>query len=427
MLMARLTALVGTVALAVALLAPAAAAHQRAGDTAAARADAATTQPTEVLIKPASTGGLLGAGALGVADLPGVGELTDVIEGLGVQVVSVAPGTAQRVATRLQALPTVAYAEPNAAFRVTRAPNDPGLSAQYAVEEINAVAGWERYRAAKGYGEAFPATGGATIAVMDSGVSQSHPELADKIVACRSWQPRAGLPLNLGVVLGLGSGPAGCGDSNGHGTHNAGIAAAATDNGIAMAGVGFDAQIQALRTCNVLCRFSDVAAATVYAADNGADVANFSFGSPTASRTMAEAVAYADDAGVLMVAAAGNAGVSERVSFPAAYAEVMAVSATQAGGALATFSATGPQVDVAAPGDRIVSLRPGGGLRRLSGTSQAAPHVAGLGALLMSLGANADQARQAIVDGADDLGLPPAQQGAGRIDVADSVGLLTGR
>lgn len=418
----RLTALASVVVLTVAVLAPAAAGHaaDSSGDD--------TPPPTEVLIKPADSGDLLSVGGLDVASLPGVGDLTGVIDGIGVHVASVAPGTAERVAATLQALPGVDYAEPNRTFRVTQAggaPDDPAFDQQYALQRINAAEGWARYREAKGYGGAFPATGGATIAVMDSGIASSHPELAGKVVACRTWLP-TGL-LGLGLDLGLGLGPSGCRDRNGHGTHNAGIAAAAADNGVGIAGVAFDARIQALQTCTVYCDFADVAAATVWAAEHGADVANFSFGSPHPSQAVADAVAHADRAGVLMVAASGNAGAGNGVSYPAAYDEVLTVTATDAGGALAPFSSTGPEVDVAAPGADILSLWPAGpGLRELSGTSQAAPHVAGLGALLMSLGANADQARRAILAGADDLGLPATQQGAGLIDVADSVRLITG-
>lgn len=404
--MSRMTVVLAVLALVGALL-PAsdpAAAHEPEGP--------GPGEPTEVLIKPADSG-LLGLGRVDVGALPGVGEVVNVIDGIGVHVATVPAGTADEVAATLEALPVVAYAEPNATLSPLRAPDDPSLADQYALERINAEAGWARYRDARGYGDAFPATGGANIAVIDSGLDKTlHPEFDGKVTECHSW------------LLQIGVGLPTCQDNNVHGTHVSGIAAAAADNGAGIAGVAFDAQIQALQACTALCGMADVAAALVHAADNGADVVNMSLGTPQATDALTDALAYADEAGVLLIAAAGNDGGA--VNFPAANDEVLAVAATDRNDDLAEFSSRGPEIDVAAPGAGVLSTLPTGLLYgELDGTSMAAPHVAGLGGLLMSLGANADQARAAIVGGADDVGLPAEHQGAGRIDVADSVELIT--
>ncbi len=386
------------------------------GDRAAAQEPTGqgSGEPTEVLIKLADGTGLLGLGGVDVGALPGVDEVVNVIDGIGVHVASVPAGTADEVAATLQALPVVAYAEPNTTLSLMGAPNDPNLGDQYALDRINAVEGWDRYRQAAGYGDQFPATGGATIAVIDSGLDKTlHPEFDGKVTQCQAWMLQTGLGLPT------------CQDNNVHGTHVSGIAAAIADNGTGIAGVAFDAQIQALQACTVLCATADLAAALVHAADHDADVINMSLGAPATTETMGDAVEYAADSGALLVAAAGNDGGA--VNYPAAYDEVMAVSATDRNDRLGAFSSRGPEIDVAAPGAGVLSTLPAGVLYgELDGTSMAAPHVAGLGALLMNLGADANEARGAIRAGADDIGLPPAEQGAGRIDVADSLELFLG-
>lgn len=409
-LLCRITAAAAVIGFLLAASTTAGAREHGMADTSTLAAETAASNM--VLIKLAAGATEPAARPPRVAGMPGVEQVLHTIEGIDVHVAGVAPGAAEQVAAALDPLPAVAYAETNGAYELADAeePNDSRLTDQYALDRIEAVAGWASYRADHGY-EGFPATGGATLAVVDSGIDRGHPEFADKIAACRRW------------LTGTGVGTSGCQDVVGHGTHVSGIAAAAADNDEGVAGVGFDAEIQALQACSTPCALADVAAATVYAADNGADVANFSFGG-SHSDTMEDAIAYAADNGVMMVAAAGNDGGG--VLFPANDSRVMAVAATDPSDELMASSSRGPEVAVAAPGDAVLSTEPGTDYGTRSGTSMAAPHVGGLAALLMSTGADADQAHAAITAGADDVGLDDAEQGDGRINVADSLAAIPG-
>ena len=278
---------------------------------------------------------------------------------------------------------------------------------------IRARAGWSDY------GHLWRKTGGARLAIIDSGIDRLHPEFSGRVSHCRSW------------MTGIGVGAPICQDSQVHGTHVAGIAAATANNRHGIAGIAFDSRIMALQAFNSSgnALTADVAAAMVYAARNGAKAANYSFSATEPSRTERAAVRFAHNRGVVQVAAAGNDGDAEDpkdrgVQYPARYDEVLAVSATNARDTLAAYSSRGPQLDVAAPGTAIISTIPGTLLyARLDGTSMAAPHVAGLAALLRADGFGAAETRRRIRDGADDLGRAghDSKYGHGRINLARSI------
>lgn len=261
-------------------------------------------------------------------------------------------------------------------------PNDPDLAKQWNVSLIDLPRAWMWSR-----GE------GQTIAIIDSGVDLEHPDLQAKMW----WNP--------GEIAGNGMDDDGNGytddalgwdfvdddafpfDAYGHGTHVAGIAGAHTDNGLGVAGVGWEARLMALRVLNAsgMGLWSDVAEAIVYAADNGARVLNLSLGGPFESQTVADAVAYAQAKGCLVVAAAGNNPYQPSpVLFPARLEEVVAVAATDPLDAPWALGNRGPEVDIAAPGVAIYSTVPmeEGAYGTISGTSMATPHVSGLAALL---------------------------------------------
>ena len=335
------------------------------------------------------------------------------ITGIGVDVVAVPRGAVADALAAYRATPKVIYAERNRTLRLTATPNDEFVGDQYGLARIRARGGWSDY------GHLWRRTGGAPIAIVDSGIDRLHPEFSGRITHCRSW------------LTGTGTALPTCQDTQVHGTHVTGIAAATANNRDGIAGVAFDSPIMALQAFNSAgaALTADVSAAIVYAARNGAKVANYSFSAAESSRTERAAVRFAHGRGVVQVAAAGNDGDADNpadrgVQYPARYSEVLAVSATNSRDQLASYSSRGPQLDVAAPGTAILSTIPGTLLyARLDGTSMAAPHVAGLAALLREDGFTAAGTRRRIREGADDLGPAghDAQFGHGRINAARSI------
>lgn len=322
-------------------------------------------------------------------------EVVNRLRGIGVDVVRVPEGAVLDAVDVYRAMPEVRFAEPNWVVSLSATPNDYFVREQYALRRIKAFGGWSDY------GHLWRRTGGSKLAIVDSGIDMLHREFAGRVSHCRRW------------LTGIGLGASGCQDSMFHGTHVAGIAAATTNNrrggtldGGGIAGIAFDSRIMALQAFNTSGKalIADIAAAIMYAARNGAHVANYSFSADRGSSTERQAIEYAARRGVVQVAAAGNTG-RRGVGYPAAYRQVIAVSATNQSDRLAKFSTWGPQVDVAAPGADILSTIPGTLLyARLSGTSMAAPHVAGLAALLREQGFGPGRTRDRIQNRATDLG-----------------------
>jgi subtilisin family serine protease/flagellar hook assembly protein FlgD len=239
-------------------------------------------------------------------------------------------------------------------------PSDPRFGDQRSyLAAVRATVAWDR-----------PARGAANvrIAVVDSGVDVTHPDLVGKIAG------------RFNAVTGSTD----VRDVVGHGTGVASVAAAATNNGTGMAGAGWDSTVLAVKVADRTGRIftDDLAAGIVWAVDSGADVINLSLGGPSSDRLERDAIDYARKAGVLVVAAAGNTGATGK-QYPAAHPDVLSVGATNAAGsARAPFSTFGSWVDVAAPGRDIVVAVPGGGYAKADGTSFSSPLVAGQVALL---------------------------------------------
>jgi subtilisin family serine protease len=198
-------------------------------------------------------------------------------------------------------------------------------------------------------------------------------------------------------------------DGNGHGTAVAGIIGARGNNGIGGTGVAQDARIMAVRVlgADAVGTTATVVAGMRYALAHGARIINLSLTGPDRSQALEEQIQAAQTQGVLVVAAAGNEGTNLDVqpSYPAAYPEpnVIAVASTDPSGALSSFSNRGAgAVDLAAPGEDVLAPTPGGSYARWSGTSAAAPEVAGAAVLLeaASPSANADRVRDALLNGA---------------------------
>src|SRR5213082_2966073 len=287
-----------------------------------------------------------------------------------VSVVRLPPGESPAARIAAYAKRTdVAYAEPNGRVEALSlaAPNDPKFSSQWAFALTGALDGWALYPGAYG------ATGGAPRAVVDTGVSAAHEDLAGRVrtdLGASCLYPNPCLP-----------GPAT--DDEGHGTHVAGIAGAATNNGLGVAGVAFSSPIIPVKVLDSTGSGydSDVANGILWAAQHGARVINLSLGGAY-SQTDCDAVYTAEHTyGALVVAAAGNSS-SSTPSAPAACPGAVGVAATDQFDSPASFSNYGsPDVFVSAPGVGIWSSVPGNLYEQWDGTSMASPFVAGLAAL----------------------------------------------
>ncbi len=213
------------------------------------------------------------------------------------------------------------------------------------------------------------------IAIVDTGIDSTHPDLISKIV--ETW-----------VASEISEDTE---DYFGHGTHVAGIAAAATNNEIGISGVGINATVGSLKACQLTgyCEDWDIEEAILHAIENDYHVINMSFGGPEVSLGVEAAVNKAFVAGLVIVSSAGNEYSFGELSYPAAIDGVIAVAATDHYDNLASFSNFGDWVEVAAPGVNIFSTYPSAGCfgepdcyTWMSGTSMASPIVAGAAALI---------------------------------------------
>ena len=213
------------------------------------------------------------------------------------------------------------------------------------------------------------------VAVIDTGVAVAHPDLA-------------GARLRTDIDYDFINNDNNADDDNGHGTHVAGIVAASTDNGIGVAGICANCEILPIKVLDAEGSgdVSVIAQGLRYAADQGADIANMSLGMDPncgCSETIANAINYAYERGLFMIAAAGNDGI-DKIGYPASSSRVLAVGATNISGGRAYFSNYGTGLDIVAPGQDIVSTYTTPEYDDLSGTSMASPMVAGVAGLALS-------------------------------------------
>ncbi len=339
------------------------------------------------------------------AAVPGDAEVVHVNETIRYAVVSFpaeAPDHArEEFIEAITRSPPVEYAEPNVTVQSLLSPDDPYYDYQYVPQQIGCERAWETTRGSSD----------VVISVVDQGVQYDHPAL-ESVVDDR-----------IGEDFADDDGdPYPTADEN-HGTHVGGIAAGGTDDGTGHAGIS-DCSLLSARALDETGQgsLSDIVDAIQWSADVGADIVNLSLGVDGSYETMRSACEYAADRGVLLVAAAGNAG-TDRVFSPASEDTVVAVSALEEDGSLASFSNTGSEIELAAPGERLVSSVTGDGYARMSGTSMASPVVAGVAGLALSAypDLTRSELRRHLRETAVDVGLGEAEQGYGRVDAAAAV------
>ena len=268
-------------------------------------------------------------------------------------------------------------------------PTDPGWSQEWGLTQIDAPAAWH----------VSSGSGPVVIAVIDSGVDPTQPDLQGALVP--------------GADFADGTGDTS--DQYGHGTMVAGVIAARPDNGLGGAGICWSCRVMPVKVLGA--DGSGTAAAIAdgirYAADHGASVISMSFVLTGPDSGVESALAYAHSRGVLLVAAAGNSG-SDTPTYPASYPDVISVAAVDQSGALYPWSARGSWVTLAAPGCAFTTAIGASFVSNFCGTSAAAPLVAGLAGLALSAGGGSAADVEAALE---QTAVPlPGSVGSGRID-----------
>ena len=257
---------------------------------------------------------------------------------------------------------------------------------------------------------------GVIVAVVDSG-SGPHPDLVENLLPGRSI---------IGTVETQDGRDI---DASGHGTHVSGIIAAVANNGIGGSGVAPNAKILPIQVLDQAGQGDarDVATGVRFAADFGARVINLSLGGATESSSLTQAITYANDKGVLVVAAAGNGGAADKPKWPASLDLTLAVTAVDQANNATSFDQRGDYIDLSAPGANIVSTAKGDYVT-LSGTSMAAGFVAGAAALLFAAEPRVTnaQVRDILLRTATDIGEPGRDVtfGAGLINMVAALAEL---
>jgi uncharacterized repeat protein (TIGR01451 family) len=305
--------------------------------------------------------------------------------------------TASGAAADIAALQAAVAAHPNsrhvaldALARGDFTPDDPDFSNPsrvYGPQQIHAPAAWD----------VTLGDPNLIIAIVDTGVDPNHPEFAGRLLPGYDFVNNDADPR----------------DDNGHGTHVAGIAAAAINNATGIAGIAGTAQILPVKVLNAsnVGTWSQIAQGITYAVDHGAKIINLSLGGATYSAAIVDALNYALSHNVTVVAAAGNDSTAE-VRYPASLDQVLALGATTVDGVRWSLSNYGQNVDAMAPGATLYSTywasTTGSGYRFMSGTSMAAPHGAGLAALVLTVNPSLSpaQVKDLLQSTAADLGDP---------------------
>jgi len=320
------------------------------------------------------------------------------VAALDVRIISVPVAAADQLLTALQQNNDVEYAEPDFTAEALGTANDPYFTqgSEWHLGKIQAPAAWD---ITTGSPEVI-------VAVVDTGVRATHPDLAGKVLA-------GGYDF-----VANDSDPT---DENGHGTAVAGTVSPASNNLLGVAGVSWNTPILPVRVldANGSGTYSAIASGITYAADHGAKVINLSLGGTSSSRTLQDAITYAWNKQSVIVAAAGNNG--NNISFyPAACTNVVAVSATDSTDARPSWSNYGSYVDVSAPGADILTLFGADQYASWNGTSFSCPVTSGVVALAASANPKLTNAQlvDILVKTTDDIGAPgyDVYYGSGRVN-----------
>ncbi len=383
---------------------------------------AATAPPSKVRVVV----GFEDASVLGAIEAIEGAEKVKVIPEIRAAVFYLPPHAVDRV----KALRGVRYVEEDKVARALELSAYPDVL--WNVKMVNAPKVWDKYQPAYGW----RALGlGVAVAVLDTGVDYTHPELKGRVTWCA---------YTVGTRTYTGTNLKNCADRNGHGTHVAGIVAAAI-NGVGSAGAAPNVTIYAVKVLNDAGygTYSDIAEGIVLAVKgpdgavgtaDDAKILSMSLGGSSDSQVLRDAVKWAYSNGAVLVAAAGNSGdgdpTTDNVEYPARYPEVIAVAAVDSSGSVPTWSSDGPEVDVAAPGVNVYSTYKNGGYATLSGTSMATPHVSATVALIQALRVAAgkqpltpSQVYEVITKTARDIGPPgfDVYSGYGLVDALAAV------
>lgn len=314
------------------------------------------------------------------------------------------PANASEVAIlkQLEHRPEFKFAELDRVVESAMAVNDPYIGSAWHISKIGANTAWDSSRGT-----------GVTVAILDSGMELSHPDLKPNLVAGRNIYNN-----NTDVS-----------DICGHGTAVGGAAAAASNNGIGVAGVAGTSKIMPLRIAywnttynSCYASYSTIASGITYAADHGARVANVSYARVHSSSAVLSAARYMKTKGGLVFVAAGNSNIDEKI---AADPALVVVSSTTSSDTRSSFSSYGSAVSLAAPGSGIWTTGTNGGYRTANGTSFASPVAAGVAAMMMSARPDLgpDTIQSLLYSTAVDLGTAGRDiyYGYGRVNAAAAV------
>ncbi|WP_350344292.1 S8 family serine peptidase [Proteinivorax tanatarense] len=291
----------------------------------------------------------------------------------------------------MESHPNVKYVEPDAEVKALN------QTVPWGIDRVNAP----DVHSDNQYGD------GIRVSVLDTGILLNHED--------------------LNVMGGYSVFGGSYNDDNGHGTHVAGTIAA-LDNHYGVIGVSPQVDLYGVKVLDSRGSgsYSGIIEGIYWSMNNNMDIINMSLGGSVGSVALEDACNAATDAGLLVVAAAGNSGNffgwGDNIGYPAKYPSVMAVGSTTSSDSRSSFSSTGPDLEIMAPGSNILSTTYNGGYGSMSGTSMACPHAAGVAALVWSANENLtnQQVRDIINDSANDMWNNPSRYGNGLIDAHEA-------